>query len=402
MMLWVTIGMALHAMTRNKMRSFLTMLGVVIGVAAVIAMVHIGEGATRSVRDQIASLGQNLLMVRPGAGARGPGGARVTGEPFDLEDAEAIAEQVPNVEVAPTLNSGVLAVYGHDNWPTTVTGTTNAFFEVRDWEVAEGRRFDPAELRTGAPVCILGATVHDELLPGQEAIGATLRLGRVSCRVVGVLESKQSMMGADPDDVVLMPIRTVQRRLAGTQEVQMLYVSALVEGTTQQAQASLEALLRERRRIGPGDPDDFQVRDMEEIAKRVEGTTGTMTMLLGAVAAVSLLVGGIGIMNIMLVSVTERTREIGIRLAVGARGREVLLQFLVEAAMLSTLGGVVGIGLGLGGSWLASSKMGLPFAVVPEIVVTAFLFSAGVGVLFGFVPARKASRLNPIEALRHE
>ncbi|MEZ4464728.1 MAG: ABC transporter permease [bacterium] len=400
MMLWLTVGMAVRAMVQNKLRSFLTVLGVVIGVGAVICMVHLGEGAKKSVTDQIASLGQNLLMVRSGAW-RGPGGARVASRGFTLDDAEAIASQVDGVLVAPTASASTLAVNGNANWPTSAQGVTSAFFKVRDWSVASGRAFDEAEIRAGAPVCLLGATVHKELFGGDEAIGARIRLGRLSCDVIGVMSSKQSMMGSDPDDTILLPLRTVQRRLASKDDLQMIYVSA-EDGGTERVQADIERLLRERRRLKEGSDDDFSVRDMREIAERVTGTTNVMTTLLGSIAAVSLLVGGIGIMNIMLVSVTERTREIGIRMAIGARGREVLLQFLLESALLSTLGGLLGIGVGLGGSYLACEKLELPFVVVPGIVGIAFLFSAAVGILFGFMPALKAARLDPIDALRHE
>ena len=400
MILWLTLGMALRAMVRNKLRSFLTVLGVVIGVGAVICMVHLGESAKKSVTDQIASLGQNLLMVRSGAG-RGPGGARVASKAFTVEDAEAIQAQVDGIVVAPTASANTVAVNGNTNWPTNAQGVTDEFFTVRDWPVTAGRRFEQAELRGGALVCIIGATVHKELFAGEEAIGARIRLGRLSCDVIGVLASKQSMMGSDPDDTILLPLRTVQRRLAGKDDVQMIYVSA-TDGGTARVQAEIERLLRERRRIKDGRDDDFSVRDMREIADRVTGTTDVMTTLLGSIAAVSLLVGGIGIMNIMLVSVTERTREIGIRMAIGARGREVLLQFLLESALLSTLGGLLGIGVGLGGSYLACDKLDLPFVVVPGIVGVAFLFSAAVGILFGFMPALKAARLDPIDALRHE
>ncbi len=398
---WNTFVMALRAITRHKLRAFLTALGIVIGVGSVITMVHIGQSAKQSVRDQIASLGDNLLMVRPGAG-RGPGGARSAASGFDVADAEAIAHQVQGVNVAPTTSTNALAVYGNVNWPTSVTGATNAYFEVRDHAVAEGRLFDESELKAAAPVCLLGPTVKGELFRDGDAVGASVRVGKLACTVIGVLESKQAMMGSDGDDLIVMPLRTVQRRLVGTNDVQMIYVSALEDGTTARVQEDIERLLRERRRIRPGADDDFSVRDMKEIADRVAGTTDVMTALLGAIAAVSLVVGGIGIMNIMLVSVTERTREIGIRMAIGARGREVLMQFLVESVVLSTLGGAIGIALGVGGSFLATEKLALPFVLVPDIVGVAFFFSAAVGVVFGFVPARKASRLDPIEALRHE
>lgn len=394
-----TLTMALQAIARNPLRSVLTMLGIVIGVGAVIGMVQLGEAAKKSVTDQIASLGQNLLMVHPGAG-RGPGGARSEAESFDLDDAAAIAREVPGVTVAPTASASGLAIFGNINWPTRISGADNNFFVVRDWALSSGRRFSAQELSGAAPVCVLGATVKTELFASQDPLGQRLRVGAISCEVIGVLASKQSMMGDDPDDFIAMPIRTVQRRLAGNTKVPMIYVSA--PDGTQQASAYISALLRERRRIKPGDADDFNVRDMAEIAERVNSTNDVLTTLLGGIAAVSLLVGGIGIMNIMLVSVTERTREIGIRMAVGARGVEVMRQFLVEAALLSTMGGAIGIGAGVGGSYIATSKLGLPFVFVPDVSLLAFFFSAGVGVVFGYIPARKAANLSPIEALRHE
>ena len=396
-----TVEMALVAIARNKLRSSLTVLGIVIGVGAVIAMVHFAESTSRAVTAQIASLGQNLLIVTPGAG-RGMGGVRVAGKPFEMTDVTAISRDIPNIDLAPTTQSSAQLVYGNVNWPSSVVGTTNDFFTVRDWKLASGRMFEATELQAGLPVCILGQTPHRELFQGGEALDEQIRVGKVSCRVIGVLESKQAAMGQDPDDTVIMPLRTVQRRINGNRDVNTLYLSARIDGTTAQIQADLERLLRERRRLAPGADDDFRVRDMKEIADRVEGSSAFFTVLLGGIAGVSLLVGGIGIMNIMLVSVTERTREIGIRMAVGARGTEVMWQFLLESILLSLLGGIIGVGVGIGGSWLALTEMEMQFHFVPGIVVVAFVFSALVGIVFGFFPARKAARLNPIDALRHE
>ena len=394
--------MALSAMARNKLRSLLSMLGVIIGVGAVILRVHLGQGATESVRQQIASLGQNLLLVRPGAGGHGPGGLRAQAEAFTAGDVDATVRQLPEARVAPTTNAAAVVVHGNENIATTVTGTSAAFFAVRDWAPLLGRVFDEGEQRSAATVCVLGQAVREALFGAASPLGVRVRVGKVPCTVIGVLESKQAAMGSDPDNTVLMPLRTVQRRLAGRTDVDMVFVSARDAASTSRVHADIERLLRERRRIRPGEQDDFSVRDMKEIADRVAGTTKALTALLGAIAAVSLVVGGIGIMNIMRVSGTERTREIGIRMAIGARGREVFLKFLVEAAMLSTIGGLVGIGLGLGSTLIAVDKLDLPFALVAEIIWIAFLFSAGVGAVFGFWPARKASRLDPIEALRHE
>jgi putative ABC transport system permease protein len=400
--LWSTFVMALQAIRRNAMRSFLTALGIVIGVAAVIAMVHLGESATASVQNQISSLGDNLLIVAPGKRPRGPGGTRGTAESFRIVDSEAVAQEISGVTVAPAVTSATVVVYGNTNWPTNATGTTNEFLEVRGWKMARGRAFEAQELHTGAPVCVLGATVVRELFGGEEALDATIRVGKLPCRVVGVLAAKGgSSMGGDQDDTLLMPMVTVQRRLIGNRDVHVLYVTA-DGGRTAVAKAEIEALLRQRRGIRTGDDDNFEVHDMKEVAQTLASTTAILTLLLGGIAGVSLLVGGIGIMNIMLVSVTERTREIGIRLAIGALGREVLLQFLMEAAVLSTIGGIIGAGLGIAGTAFATSKLDMPFTLVPEIVIASFVFSAAVGIVFGYMPARKASRLNPIDALRHE
>jgi putative ABC transport system permease protein len=284
-----------------------------------------------------------------------------------------------------------------------VTGTTNDYLAARGYTLARGREFSPAEEASGRAVCMLGATVKKELFGASDPLGASVRVGKVSCQVIGELASKgQSGMGQDQDDLVLMPLRTVQRRLIGDPGVNAIFLSAKNSQITSAVERQLEGLLRQRRRIPPGAEDDFSVRDMQEIAEAMSSATGTLTALLGAIAAVSLLVGGIGIMNIMLVNVTERTREIGIRLAIGALARDVLFQFLVEAVVLSTLGGLIGIAAGLGMSWSATRALGLPFLLQPEILLLAFGFSAFVGVLFGFLPARKAARLNPIEALRYE
>jgi putative ABC transport system permease protein len=394
-------AMALRGISRNRLRSSLTMLGIVIGVAAVIAMVHFGESTRRAVTAQIASLGQNLLIASPGAG-RGMGGARVAGRPFEWADVQAIARDVPGLDVAPTAQAQAQVVWGNANWPSSVLGVTDAFFTVRDWAVAEGRTFDPAEAQAGAPVCLLGATPRRELFGDGDPLEARIRVGKVACRVIGVLASKQAAMGQDPDDVVVMPLRTVQRRVLGNRDVGTIFVSARDASQTTQVQAEVERLLRERRRLKADDPDDFRVRDMKEIADRVEGTTAFLSALLAGIAAVSLLVGGIGIMNIMLVSVTERTREIGLRMAVGARGGDVMWQFLIESVLLSLVGGALGVVVGLGGTWFALRELAMDFHLVPGIVLLAFVFAAAIGVVFGFFPARRAARLNPIEALRHE
>ncbi|MBU0946553.1 MAG: ABC transporter permease [Proteobacteria bacterium] len=401
-MLLNTFFLALREIRRNVLRSFLTILGIVIGVSAVIVMVTIGGGATAQVTDQIASLGSNLLMIRVGQ-HMGPGQSS-TAPSFDLDDAHALYREIPAITaVAPSSSQKVTAVYGNANWSTTTTGVDNGFFSVRNWTVQSGRQFLDSELRSGKAVCVVGATVVKELFGQQDPMDAKIRLGNFSCQVIGVLEAKgQSTFGSDQDDLVLVPLRTFQRRISGNQDISLIQVSVAEGRSTDKAKSDIEFLLRERRHISGSENDNFQVRDMKEITKMLTGTTQILTTLLGAVAAVSLLVGGIGIMNIMLVSVTERTREIGIRLAIGALEREVLLQFLVEAVVLSSFGGLIGILFALAASIGLASLLKIPFIFNPGIMVIAFLFSAAVGVIFGFFPARKAARLNPIDALRHE
>ncbi len=397
-----TLHLAIREIRRNVMRSALTTLGIVIGVAAVIAMVTLGGGAQEKVTKDIASLGRNLLILIPGAEQRGPGA--IGGTAFKIADALAIERSVAGIDaVAPSATKTELAVYGNANWQTSVTGATGAFFTAREWGVERGRAFDEGEERSGRMVCVIGATVARELFGAQDPIGTTVRLGRAACPVIGVLASKgQSSFGNDQDNLIIVPLEAFQRRVAGNEDVTVVYVSAHSDQATTTVQNNIITLMRQRRHIAEGQSDDFRVQDMREIAKLVEGTTLVLTALLGAIAAISLIVGGIGIMNIMLVSVTERTREIGIRLAIGALEREVLTQFLVEAAALSLLGGVIGISLGLGISAAAAPKLGIPFVFNPAIVAIAFVFSGAIGLVFGFFPARRAARLDPIEALRYE
>jgi putative ABC transport system permease protein len=402
--MWIaTLLMAIREIRRNVMRSVLTTLGIVIGVGSVIAMVTLGRSATARVTSDIASLGQNMLIVMPGSARRG-GPVSVTASPFRAEDVRAIEKELPGLGgVAPTTTKGVLAVYGNTNYSSIAYGATNAYFRVRGLKIVRGRDFSEGELAGGSPACILGETVRKQLFVNQEALDATIRVGAVACRVVGLLESKgQNTFGQDQDDFLVMPLSTLQRRLAGNADIGVIYVSVTDEREIARTRSRIQGVLRDRRRIQPGQDDDFNVQDTKEIAKTVSSVTGVLTALLGAIAAVSLVVGGIGIMNIMLVSVTERTREIGIRLAIGALAKEVLLQFLVEAVFLCVLGGAIGVALGLGGSYAATRALSMPFEVDPSIVVLAFVFSGVIGVAFGFLPARKAARLNPIEALRHE
>jgi putative ABC transport system permease protein len=403
-MLWNSLLLAIREIRRNVLRSALTILGIVIGVAAVIIMVTLGRGATASVTADIESLGSNTLYLRPGERGHAPGGVRAAAKPFTMQDLEAIKREIDNVTaVAPLASKSVLAVYGNANWSPSVTGTDNNYFTAQNWSLQSGRLFTPSELRAGKAVCILGATVRKELFGQKDPLGENIRLGKFSCQVIGVLEAKgQTTFGTDQDDLIVIPIRTFQRRIAGNFDVNTIQITAASRAVTKQVQQDVEALMHQRRHIGDKEEDDFYVRDLQEIVSRVTGVTETLTALLGAVAAVSLLVGGIGIMNIMLVSVTERTREIGIRLAIGAMARDVLTQFLVESIVLASFGGVLGITLGLIGSALIGIRMGLPFIFDPMIVVIAFGFAAFVGIVFGYFPARKAAQLDPIEALRHE
>ncbi|HCD84492.1 FtsX-like permease family protein [Rhizobium oryzihabitans] len=402
-MFFETSRLALRAISRNLLRSFLTVLGVVIGVAAVIAMVTIGNGTTEQVKSELSRLGTNMLFVRPGQ--FGPGRASTEAKRFDDRDVEAIRNQISGVRaVAPqNRSSAATVIFGGKNHQTSVIGTTNDYLIAQDWTIALGRDFQPAEDRGGQIGCIIGETVRQELFGAENPVGQTIRVSNISCPVIGVLGRKgQSGLGDDQDDTVIMPLKIHQRRIGGTTTISSIMVSAQDGVSTAKVQSDLQNLLRERRRIGIGREDDFTVNDMTQIASAMTGTTTLLTGLLGAVAAVSLLVGGIGIMNIMLVSVTERTREIGIRLAIGALEKQVLTQFLVEAVMLSAFGGIVGILTGLGLAYGVVSFLNVPFVTSPSIIFLAFAFSAAIGVIFGYFPARRAASLSPIEALRHE
>ncbi len=400
--MWLnTLWLSLRSIRRNLLRSFLTILGIVIGVSAVITMVTLGNGATLAVQNQISSLGTNLLQVRPGQ-RMGPGSG---GAPaFKDVDADAIAQQIGGIQaVAPEGRTGSTVVAGGRNWTTSVIGSTNAWLETGNWQVRTGREFSPEELRAGSAVCLVGSTLQRELFGGQDPVGQQLRVKAFSCEIIGVLGSKgQGAFGNDQDDVVLLPLATLQRRVTGSTRVQTLLVSMQDGSDAARVTASLRQLLRERRKLAEADEDNFNILDTKQLADTLSGTTKVMTMLLGAVAAVSLLVGGIGIMNIMLVSVTERTREIGLRLAIGALEREVLLQFLIEAVVLAALGGLIGIVLATGASLVLAQAMQVPYVFSPGVNLLSFLFSAGIGVLFGYFPARRAARMDPIEALRHE
>ena len=403
-MLWEAMRLALQTILRNALRSFLTVLGVVIGVAAVIAMVTVGQGSTAKVTADVGALGANLLIVRPGQPQQGPGASAGMAEPFTLRDADALGAEVASVRVAaPASSRQMTAIAGSLNRTTTVTGADNRYLDAREIAVALGRSFYDSEARSGTAVCVLGQTLRRELFGAGDPLGQTIRLKSVACRVVGVAEALgASSFGTDQDDFILIPIRAFQRRIAGNTDVSLIYAAIRTGVTTETGKADIERLMRERRRIGPGQEDDFNVFDMKQIASVLTGITGVLTGLLSGVAAISLLVGGIGIMNIMLVSVTERTREIGIRLAIGATEGQVLTQFLVEAVMLSGLGGLIGVALGLALGATGSYALSVPFAPDPVILLLAFGFSAAVGVIFGYFPARRAARMNPIDALRHQ
>ena len=403
-MLFSVFMLALRSVQRNLLRSFLTILGIVIGVSAVITMVTLGNGATAAIEAKITSLGANLLMVSPGQRIGGGGGGGVP--QFTEADAEAVATQIGGVaEVAPQSRASATVVANGRNWATSVSGTTNAWFSAGNWELASGRFFTPEEHSAGAAVCIVGETVRRELwggAPGGTGLGEQLRIRQFSCQVVGILAPKgQGGMG-DQDDAVIVPLHTLQRRVTGSRRVNFLMVAMAEGADSAPLKASLRQLLRERRKLSAGDDDNFNIFDTQQLADTLSSTMGVLTDLLGAVAAVSLLVGGIGIMNIMLVSVTERTREIGLRLAVGAVEHEVLLQFLIEAVVLSALGGLVGVLLATGASWGVARLMAVPYVFDPVINGVALVFSAAIGMVFGYLPARRAAQMDPIEALRHE
>jgi putative ABC transport system permease protein len=403
-MIWNAFLLAVRAIRRNAMRSILTVLGIVIGVAAVIAMVIIGDGTTAYVTGNISKLGSNMLTLRPGQEPHGPRSGTATATPFSHDDIEAIVREIYGLRaVAPMESKSLNAVYGNANHTTTVYGSDNGFFVIRDWTIARGRTFESGELTGGKSVCVLGETLRKELFGEGEALGKTIRLESFACQVIGVLEAKgASSFGRDQDDTIIVPIRMFQRRISGNRDVSTILLSAEEGISTAQVKQNVSELMRERRRIRSGETDNFHVRDMKDIIETLSTTTEMLTYLLGAVAAISLLVGGIGIMNIMLVSVTERTREIGIRLAIGALEHEVLLQFLVEAVVLSSMGGAVGIVVGLAAAYGGTLAFDLPYVVNEGIVLIAFSFSTLVGIVFGYFPALKAAKMDPIDALRHE
>jgi putative ABC transport system permease protein len=407
MNLLMIIRVAFRALQRNKMRAALTMLGIIIGVSAVVAMVSIGQGAQAAVAAQIDSIGTNLLFVS--AGAQNVGGVRSgagdTGtNTLTVEDLEAIKREVPSVSmVTPTVNSRGQLVAGNMNWNTSIQGVSEQYPEVRKWMVQSGEFFTDSDVRTAARVLVIGQTIADNLFAGGDPLGQTVRVQNLPFRVIGVMVRKgQDQQGRDQDDIAFTPYTTVQKKILGSPRLQIAYVSAVSPDATYTAQQQITELLRQRHKLNANDPDDFTVRNMSDIAQAANETNNTMTMLLACIAGVSLLVGGIGIMNIMLVSVTERTREIGIRMAIGARSSAVRSQFLIESIVLSLMGGTVGILLGIGVSLAIPKMLGWPTLISTMAIVGSVVFSVAVGVFFGYYPARKAAALDPIDALRYE
>lgn len=403
-----TLKISLRALRVNKMRSALTMLGIIIGVGAVIAMLAVGKGASQKIADQIASIGSNLLIILPGSTSTGGVRMGLGSQPtLTMGDTEAILREVPAVaDVAPEHGGVAQVVYGNQNWSSGVRGTTPNMLNVREWQLISGRPFTGQEVKSGAKVCLLGQTVVDNLFGNIDPIGQVVRIKKVPFIVIGVLAPKgQSLTGQDQDDTILLPITVAQKQLFGTQfpgMVRLIHVKAKSVEDLPAAEREITELLRQRHRIGPKQENDFTVRNLTQIMQTQEQSSKVMALLLGAIASVSLIVGGIGIMNIMLVSVTERTREIGIRMAVGARSWDIRLQFIIEALTLSLIGGVIGIILGVGGSMILSVVAEWPTIIAPFYVLLAFFFSGIVGIFFGFYPAYKASLLDPIDALRYE
>ncbi len=399
------LKIALRALARNKARSVLTMLGIVIGVGAVIAMVSLGQGAQQQVQQQIASMGTNMLIVQ--AGSQNSGGVRAgagTTTTLTPEDAQAILRDAPAVQaVSPSVTASVTLVFGNQNWTTRAEGVNTQYSAIRNRGVSSGAFFTDSDITSAARVTVIGQTVANQLFPGMDPVGQTLRVRNLPFRVVGVLEAKgQSQFGQDQDDTLVMPYTTVMKKLNSTTYIPTIYISAVSTDQTGAAQQQITDALRSRHNIRQGQPDDFNVRNLTDVANTAEATTRVMTLLLGGIAAVSLLVGGIGIMNIMLVSVTERTREIGIRMAVGARTKHVQSQFLIESVVLGLAGGLGGILLGIGVSFLLSAVFAWPQLISPVAVLGSALFSMAIGVFFGYYPAKKAANLDPIEALRFE
>ena len=396
---------AIKEIKRNLLRSFLTILGIVIGVASVIAMVMIGDGTTANVKDSISKLGTNMLILRVGQEKKGPPREDNSSKPFEEADITAIKNEVQNIKAVSAENSTSMnVVYGNkSNNGTSVVGTNNDYFIIKDWEITEGRVFDESEISSGKSSCLIGTTIVKQLFPDENPIGASIRLKNITCNVIGILKSKgASAFGRDQDEIVIVPLKMYQQKIKGNKDVSSILISISESKFINDAKIEITSLMQERRAIKVGEVDNFNIRDMQDILSTMTSTTKMLTYLLGSIAGISLLVGGIGIMNIMLVSVTERTREIGIRLAIGAMQSEVLMQFLIEAIVLSTWGGIIGIFLGLGIGYTVVGIFELPYIINTQIILISFIFSTLIGVVFGYFPARKAARLNPIDALRYE
>ena len=395
---------AIKEIKRNLLRSFLTILGIVIGVASVIAMVMIGDGTTANVQQSISKLGTNMLTLKVGQERRGPPREDNSAKPFTQDDINAIKNELQNIKAVAAENSSRMnIVYGNKSSSASVIGTNNDYFIIKDWETTEGRIFDENELNNGKSSCIVGTSVVKQLFADENPVGMNIRLKNLSCNIIGVLKSKgAAAFGNDQDEIIIVPLKMFQQKIKGDKDVSSILISITDGDLINNAKTEITSLMQERRGLKVDEPDNFHIRDMQETLSAMTSTTKMLTYLLGSIAGISLLVGGIGIMNIMLVSVTERTREIGTRLAIGAMENEVLLQFLVEAIVLSTLGGIIGIILGLGIGSLSVNMMDLPFILNKQIILISFIFSTLIGVFFGYFPARKAARLNPIDALRYE
>lgn len=400
-----TFDIALNSLTRNKVRSFLTMLGIIIGVGAVIAMMAVGTGAQESIKQQIASLGTNVILIFPGSfnqgGVRSGTGTSASITPEDLI---AIQTQCPSVaQASPSVRDGAQIVYQEMNWRASIIGVTPEYFTIRSWPIASGQYFTDADVRGATKVCVIGQTIADNLFKGADPVGSVIRIKKMPFKIVGVLSVKgQSAQGSDQDDIIIAPYTTVQKKMSGQTFLGSILASAVSEEMMTEAQSQITELLRTRHKLQPWEENDFTVRSQTEIATAAQSTTQVLTILLASIASISLIVGGIGIMNIMLVSVTERTKEIGIRMAIGATAKNIMMQFLIEAIVLSLLGGLIGVILGVLSSNLISALAGWTTLVSPTSIILAFVFSAAVGIFFGLYPARKAAQLNPIDALRYE
>lgn len=403
------VKIALNALKHNKFRAVLTMLGIIIGVASVIAMLSIGQGSKKSIQDQISAMGTNMIFIRPGDDGRGPGGgashSSAALQTLELADVDAIRQSCTAVSaISPVVTSGGQAVKGNNNWPTSMYGVNNEYLSIRKYKLASGRNFTDREIKTFAKVCLIGQTVIENLFAdGSDPIGQSVRFGNIPFKIIGVLEDKgENAMGQDQDDLIIAPYTSVQKRIMATTFIQSIFASAASEELNSTAITQISETLRRTHKIKEGDKDDFSVRSQTEMAQMFTSISDIMTALLGAIAGISLLVGGIGIMNIMYVSVTERTREIGLRLAVGGRAIDILAQFLVESILMSLIGGLIGIILGLLISQGVAAAMGWPVVVTTSSIVIAFAVCSAIGIFFGWYPARKASKLNPIDALRYE